>query len=189
VRRSALPVLLLALLALAPACDDGDPAGGEATETPTTTEVSGPTTTPDATATLAAKIAVRQYDFESDPDLTDFISGLGDVELQIGYADMTQDGVEDAFILISSAGTAGDIAALVYKGTIEGVEPILELTPEGSSFAVDVRGGGTLVVIDPIYAEGDPLCCPSAEQHTIYEWDAEEEQFVIVDQRTEQVNP
>ena len=172
----ALSVPLIALLALAAACD-GDGAGGEATPTipaatATPEEATPEQATPGVTPTPGSSI--RQEDLGDEPAVTEFLASAGgEVEIsRIQYGDLTQDGVEEALLVVSSGGEGSDIAAFVYGYGAEGLEELFRIIPEGGAMKVEIDlGMGQLKVIEPVYGPGDPRCCPSELRTTIYRWD------------------
>jgi len=159
-------LLLVSLATLVVACDDGG-AGGEPTDEPSPG-------TAETTATVAPDGAtgIRQADLMTQPELVDFLSTSGGAidGTRVAYLDLTEDGEEEAVIPIGSGGEGGDIAVFVY-GYQEGqLAELLRVLPEGSSLSAEA-GEGALVIIQPVFGEGDPLCCPSQLRRTTYEWD------------------
>lgn len=166
-RRVLFPMLLGVALAAAIAC------GGDG-QTPT------PTATPTVTATPTSTpiTDVRQLDF-ADPallgPLIDHFSG-GEVEAErIEYLDLTGDGVDEAFVVVASGGTAGDLGAALV--TVEaGAARILGYVDAGGR--VELRfpeaGGGVVVSQAGVYETGDPLCCPTNLRERVYRWNGDE---------------
>ncbi|OGO53104.1 MAG: hypothetical protein A2148_05395 [Chloroflexi bacterium RBG_16_68_14] len=167
----ALSLPLIALLALAAACD-GDEAGGEPTPT-----------VPAATATLEATPSgptptrgpdIRQEDLGDEPAVTEFLASAGgEVEIsRIQYGDLTMDGAEEALLVVSSGGEGSDIAAFVYGYGAEGLEELLRVIPESGALTVEIDlASGQLKVIEPVYGPGEPSCCPGQLRMTTYRWD------------------
>jgi hypothetical protein len=91
------------------------------------------------------------------------------------YADLTQDGVDDAVVPIASGGTMGNVAFLVLTPTQAGSAVVLRGTPStapggrGGGMALDVIEG-KLVVVEPVFGTDDPECCPSLLRKTTYGW-------------------
>jgi hypothetical protein len=160
-------LLLVSLAALVVACDDGG-AGGEPTDEPL------PGTPQEGTATIPPNgvTDIRQADLVTQPEIVDFLSTSGGAidGTRIVYLDLTEDGEEEAVIPISSGGEGGDIAVFVYGYQDGQLAELLRATPDGSSLSVET-GGGTLIIVQPVYGEGDPLCCPSQLRRTTYQWD------------------
>lgn len=158
IRTLAIPVLLIALPALAVGCG-GDGAGGSATPgaaTPTDQEpvgTSGPTLTPAPD--------IKDVDFGANQALNDFLAAAGEVFIrEIRYVDLTGDGVADAMLPISSLGEGGDIAVFVFGYGPDGLQEMLRVVAESGTITAEVLNG-VLVTIEPLYAPGDPMCCPS----------------------------
>lgn len=150
--------LLAGLLSLAAACSDDDNGGPD----PTATASLNGTPAPD----------IRQEDLTAQPELQAFLdtsNGVVDPE-RIEYADLTEDGVEEAIVRVGSGGEGSDIGVFVYGYTAQGLSALLQINPESGSLSAEVDGGA-LTVSEPAYSEGDPLCCPSALHVTTYAWD------------------
>lgn len=168
--------LLAGLLALAVACSDSNDAG----KTPAATE------TAPAVATGAPDI--RQEDLTQQPDLQQFLQDSGgEVDNgRIMYADLTEDGVEEAVVPVGSGGEGGDIAVFVYGYASGALRELLQVLPEDQRLAATVEAG-VLSVSDPVYAEGDPRCCPSQLKVKTYGWDGSQlalENETLQDQST-----
>jgi hypothetical protein len=159
-------VLSLAACVFA-ACDGGD---GE-DETPTR---------PASTATVArTEVAsrtpsgeIRERDLEANADVRGLIQLTAGkyVQENVIYADVTDDGVDDAIVPISSGGTLGNIAFVVLTPTEDGTEAVLrELPQESGGLAINVVDG-KIVVLQPVYGPDDPECCPSMLRQTTYAW-------------------
>lgn len=166
-RGPAFAVLLsAALLALAGSCGGG--SGGK--ETPTTSPVTTEVTIVVRTPTQAPDI--RHVDLARQQKLRLFLDQAGGVvdPNAVMYADLTQDGKEEAVVPLNSGGEGGDIAVFVYSVRGGNVELLLRTYAQDTSLVAAVEGGA-LTVTEPVYAEGDPLCCPSGLRVTTYRWD------------------
>ena len=153
--------LLIALLALAAGCGS-DGAGGSATPGATATPAhvtpatSGPTLTPAPD--------IKDVDFGANQALNDFLADAGDVFIrEIRYVDLTDDGVNDAMLPITSLGEGGDIAVFVFGYGPDGLQEMLRVVAESGTITADVLNG-VLVTIEPLFAPGDPMCCPSQKR-------------------------
>jgi hypothetical protein len=158
-----------ALAAVAAGCGRSD-----SNSTPSSTPTASATASPATSATQAVD-AVRQIDF-TDPavigPLVDHFSG-GEVDpARVLYVDMTGDSVDDAFVVVESGGTAGDLGAALL--TVEdGAPAILGYVDAGGR--VELRfpeaGGGVVVVQTGVYEPGDAECCPTNLRERTYRWD------------------
>lgn len=168
--------LLASLLALGAACsDDGDDARRQ--DTPTAAGVTeGPP--PD----------IREEDLSRQPEVAAFLAdaGLPFDPTRVIYTDLTGDGVDEAVVPIPSGGEGGDVALFIYGYLAGDLAILLDIRPGGRSFAVDLEDGA-VVVTEPRYEEGDPLCCPSSLHILQLEWDGGA--FAITDERLEQQTP
>ena len=171
--RSRMRPVALALSALVVAavvaCDGGDDA------TPTATPTPSPTPTPTATATSPAAITdAHEIDFTDLDLIGELIDafGGGEVDTQrIQYVDLTRDGIDDAFVIVESGGTGGDVGGALL--TVEDGEPkIVGQVRTGGR--VEVRfpevGGGVVVTTEGVWEPGDAECCPSNLRESTYEW-------------------
>lgn len=151
--------LLAGLLTLAASCGDSEDGGSGATAT-----------TAPASATAAPDI--RQEDLTEQAELRAFLDASnGEVDPErIAYADLTEDGVEEAVVRVGSGGEGGDIGVFVYGYASEGLAVLLSVVTENQSLVAEVEDGA-LKVTEPVYGQGDPLCCPSQFRVTTYAWD------------------
>lgn len=172
-RTVASACVLLALLAIASGCSGGSGAG-KPQASPITTEG---TSDAMATATVPATAGpdIRTLDLPAQPGLQSFLAGSGGAvdSNSIVYADLTEDGVEDAVVPVSSGGEGGDIAVFVYGYTGTGLEELLSFAVQKGSLAQTVENG-VLTIQEPVYSDQDPLCCPSDFKTTAYRWDGTE---------------
>ena len=164
--RSLSLAVLLALVALAAGCNDGD---GTPSASPTPMFTATPTPLP-ATATPFPDI--RDEDLTQHPALQDLIAAGGEVDAsRIDYVDLSEDGVDDAVVPISSGGTGGDLAVVVLGYGPEGLGELLRAVPaETRSIRVRVEEG-QLVTTEGVYGPNDPLCCPTRLLTKWYGWD------------------
>ncbi len=162
-RRLLLGSLLIAALLLAAfplSCDDGE----EGEETPTAT----------AETTPGPPLDIREIDFSQQSDVQKMLRRLGGevVPEEILYADLTDDGEEEAVVPISSGGTAGNLAFLVFGRRDGELVTLLSEVPEEGSVRVELKDG-QLVEMLPVYASGDPSGFPSQIKEIYYAWDGE----------------
>ena len=154
---TAMPALLLAALLLA-GCGASDEPPATASETP-------------AAATSSASLAsLKDFDFTS----TDFVgplidrAGGGEVHAErVHFEDLTADGREEAVVIVESGGTAGDVGVAVYA-LVEGAPA--ELFFSRLAGRVEVRLG-FVVILEGVYENDDPRCCPSRLRELAYGWD------------------
>ena len=171
-------MLSLALLALV-AC-----SGEHASPTTSPTPTASPPPTTQASATAALTDA-RDIDFTEVALLGELIDtfGGGEVDMnRIQYVDLTRDGVDDAFVVVESGGTAGDVGAALI--TVDaGTATIVGYIRTGGR--IEVRfpevGGGIVVTTEGVWEPGDAECCPANLRESTYEW--ENGDFVLKDQQ------
>ena len=148
----------------------------------TNNEAATPSPTPIATATLTATgTATAGIETVREADLSDIALigpiidhfGGGEIEpARTTYADLTDDGVEEAVIFVESGGTQGDLGIAVLH-VQDGAATVLDYV-EGSGrveLVLPEAGGGTIVSREGIWAPGDAECCPSQLRERFYEWD------------------
>jgi hypothetical protein len=180
-------VLLFAMTAASLACNGG--GAGDGTPAASATPIEGGTPTPAVTSTAVGGTHtpppdIRGQDLTEEPALSDYLASSGGTvdAARITYADLTEDGVEDAVVPVSSGGEGGDIAVFVYGYGPAGLQELLMLRPEAESLRAEVFDGA-LTVSEPVYAPGDPFCCPSQLRTRTYGWDGTK--LVVVDEATE----
>ena len=181
----AVSLLLLSLALAGAGCRSG---GGKTGATATSTlraTVPAVTSTPIASAGTATPAPdIRREDLSALPQVVDFTASGGQVDTAgVTYADLTEDGVDDAVIPISSGGEGGDIAVFVFGYGPGGLRQLLRVIPESASLKDNIVDG-KLTITEPVSAPNDPLCCPSELRVTTYAWNGEE--LVVESQRTEQ---
>jgi hypothetical protein len=177
-------LLLLSLALAGGGCKGGGGKNGAtATATLQATIEATSTTAPTATATPAPDI--RLQDFAQLPAVSDFLATAGGAvdTGAIIYADLTEDAVNDAVVPISSGGEGGDIAVFVFGYGAGGLKELLRVIPE--SGLKDNVVDGKLAITEPVFAPGDPRCCPSQLRTITYRWDGT--QLIVADERTEPV--
>lgn len=168
--------------------DDGDGATAASSGTsqePTTTALPSVTTTSTAppettTTTLPAVLSIRDVDLRNR-DYDVFCDASGAVttisvedgswtapegptygvleQLSVDYADVTGDGVEDAYVnLPCSVGQGSNAWAttVVLQAGAQDAEPVGQPIPSATVF----KDGG-LVGETAAFADSDPMCCPS----------------------------
>jgi hypothetical protein len=176
--RLAVIALFLALLLGAAACDDNGGGNGGDGEEPTSEApaTEAPTQAP-ATAEATAggePVDLRSEDLTQQEGLQSFLTGSNGVvdPSRITYADLTEDGAEEAVVPVGSGGEGGDIAVFVYTSSNGPVEQLLRILPESGSLTAEVQGAD-LIVREPSFAEGDPMCCPSQLVVTTFRWNGD----------------
>lgn len=171
IRSRMQPMVALALAALvvtiSAAC-----SGDDATPTPSPTPT--PTASPTASATPPVITDAHDIDFTDVALIGSLIDafGGGEVDTQrIQYVDLTRDGVDDAFVIVESGGTAGDVGGALL--TVEDGEPKI-VGRVRTAGRVEVRfpevGGGIVVTTEGVWEPGDAECCPSNLRESTYEW-------------------
>lgn len=158
---------VLALLVLA--CGQDDEPG--ATETPPSISIATVEPTPEDHA------SIRDVDLELYADTERLLQRLGSGRADADgtlYADLTGDMRDEAILPVTSDGTLGNIAYLVY--TMESGHPELILTrtmdrTTASGLMMDLDEAGDLQETAGVYGNEDPLCCPSRLRVTTFQWD------------------
>jgi hypothetical protein len=121
--------------------------------------------------------AIRDVDFESLPEMVALLERLGSGRVAteaVVYEDLTGDLREEAIVPITSDGTLGNVAYLVYSLRSGKPELILTRTMDrttASGLVMGVDDFGTLTETVGVYGAEDPLCCPSVLRLTTFSWD------------------
>ncbi len=178
----AVCLLLAPVAILMAACGGGGSGKATPGASPTTT-AEAPTLTPPSSETATPSSGIRQLDPTREPGLRDFLAGSGgQVEpSRITYADLTDDGNEEAVVPVSSGGEGGDKALFVFGQEGAELRELLRVVAD-SSLTAQVTNG-RLAVTEPVFAPGDAMCCPSQLRKTTYRWDGS--QLVVADQKTQ----
>jgi hypothetical protein len=130
---------------------------------------------PPGDATPADAAAIQRVDFTTQPDVQRLTTQVaGSVEPRdILFSDLTGDGRDEAVVPVSSGGTAGNLAFLVF--TMRSGQPLLVLTrtlDRGSAGGIEpMVEDGRLFELAPEYGPSDPFCCPSVLKRTVFRWD------------------
>jgi hypothetical protein len=140
----------------------------------TTSETDG---TPTPEPTPADFAAIRDVDFTALPETEALLQRLASgraVEAEVLYTDLTGDLQEEAVVPVTSDGTQGNIAYLVY--TMDSGKPALILTrtldrTTAGGLVMDTDDAGALLETAAVYGAEDPLCCPSQLRLTTFRWD------------------
>lgn len=120
---------------------------------------------------------MRAIDFSQDDAVVSTLGQLGGgalVPADILYADLTGDRREEAVVPISSQGTLGNIAYLVFTMVDGEPTPVLRRTLDRGSAAgglVMAVADGTLIETAGEFGPEDPFCCPSFLRRTYFRWD------------------
>lgn len=122
----------------------------------------------------AAKVSIRTTDFGAIAEIAAMLDAVGgSLDLStVRFADLTDDGLDEALVPVSSGGTMGNVAYFVVSMRDNAPVVIFELVASPSTrnaSEVNIEAGN-LVETTPVYAASDPLCCPSAVTRAHYEW-------------------
>jgi hypothetical protein len=166
-------MLLLLLAPFALACSSGD-------------DEVVPTPTPGTQEPPGDAQAIRAVDLNQNAEVQRALAqaGSGRVEPStIVYGDVTGDLREEALVPISSGGTLGNVAYLVFTSGAASPSLVLTRTPERGS-----AGGLKMVIEDGVlvetaveYGPSDALCCPSITKRTSFRWDGSKLQVLRED--------
>jgi hypothetical protein len=102
----------------------------------------------------------------------------------IAYVDVTGDGRNDAIVPITSDGTYGNLAFVVFRERNGEVESILtRLAGRERRGLVLTYDAGQVAETSGVYGPTDANCCPSQIQKTYFRWDGR----ALVQDRTETI--
>jgi hypothetical protein len=102
------------------------------------------------------------------------------VDADVGFADLTGDGKQDAIATVDTGGAAGAVAVYAFSldGAADGkLHPIYR---NQRLYRVLVRvDAAKLLVRTPAYAPGDEICCPPALLERTLTWSANAKRLVL----------
>ena len=133
--------------------------------------------TPTIAPTPADYAAIRDVDFSSLPETQALLQRLGSGRVateQVFFEDLTGDMRDEAIVPVTSDGTLGNIAYLVF--TMHAGKPELILTrgldrTTASGLVMSLDDFGALTETVGVYGPEDPLCCPGQLRLTTFRWD------------------
>ena len=114
-------------------------------------------------------------------------TGRGFVDRSIAFRDLTGDRKTDAIVRVQSGGSAGAVALYVFSTAAGGELRPLYRHQRLQRASTRVKDG-VLTFTSAVYAEGEPVCCPSQLEETTLGWDRRERRFTIA-QRKRIPNP
>ena len=126
--------------------------------------------------------SIRSVEF-SDPKLIGpliDLAGGGEVNFdRIHFADLIeQNKGDEAFIVIESGGTLGDLGIGIFQLRDEYIELVQFIPAVGKiEFRMDL-----IVLIEGVWAKNDALCCPSQLLERSYQWN--DESFILITEQT-----
>ncbi len=113
--------------------------------------------------------ALRGIDFTQAQYAADLMQRAGGGEVpadRVRYVDFTGDGLEEAFVVVESGGTLGDIGAGVFEAAGSGARLIYFRKLTGH---VELRDRA-IIVVQGAPGPNDPACCPSQLRESVIEW-------------------
>lgn len=163
-----LPVtILLALLLAAAGCngddDEDDPTALPGSPTARASATAAPEETPSG--------EIREIAIAGVPDVQELLAETGGelVQENVLYADLTNDGVDEAVVPLASGGTLGDVAFLVLTPVGEKTRTLVREDAVNAGMSLEIVGD-KLVMTEPVPGPDDPECCPSMLRKTTYAW-------------------
>jgi hypothetical protein len=149
----------------------GDDRGGNDT-TPSPQPTTGRTVVTTPAPQLTPTVDIRDVDIASLEDVVAALEESGGAISQpdVIYADLTNDGYDDAIAPVSIDGTLGMIGFFVLAPDGDSARVVLEEFPADSGGLILSVEGDKLVMIQPAPGPDDPECCPSFLRRTVYAW-------------------
>ena len=102
------------------------------------------------------------------------------VASDVGFADLTGDGKQDAIAAVESGGAAGAVAIYVFSvdGAADG--RLRAIYRSQKLYRALVRtDGATLLLRTPAYAAGDEVCCPGQMLERTLTWSGTAQRLVL----------
>ena len=145
-----------------------------------------PTPAPGTIDPPADSQAIRAVDLGQNPDVQRALAQAGSGRIEpstIVYGDVTGDLREEALVPISSGGTLGNVAYLVFTSSGTNASLVLTRTPDrGNAGGLKMTiEDGVLVETAAEFGPSDPLCCPSVTSRTSFRWDGSKLQVLRED--------
>jgi len=161
---------VLAGLALVAASCGGDDGGDAGTPSPQPSVARTVYTTPAPLQTPAGDI--RDVDIASlEPVVSALEESGGSIsQPDVTYADLTNDGHDEAVAPVSVDGTLGMIGFFVLMPDGDSARVILEEFPSDAAGLAIAIEGEKLVMTQPAPGPDDPECCPTSLRRTVYAW-------------------
>jgi hypothetical protein len=137
----------------------------------------GPEGTPEPVPTPSDFAAIRDVDLADLPETKALLERLGSgraASEEVRYTDVTGDLREEAIVPVTSDGTLGNVAYLVYTMKAGNPSVILTRTMDrttASGLVMDIDDFGALRETAGVYGPEDALCCPSQLRLTTFRWD------------------
>lgn len=99
------------------------------------------------------------------------------VDPRSGFVDVTGDGRQDAVILVSTGGAAGNVALYVFsthgQATDDNTTSLKVVFRLQSLYDASLRlNGSTISILEPRWSKGDDLCCPKKLRERDYRFDS-----------------
>ena len=98
----------------------------------------------------------------------------------VGFADLTGDGKQDAIAVVESGGAAGAVALYVFS--VDGAKDgkLRAIYRSQRLYRLLIRTDGpTLLVRTPVYAAGDEMCCPGQLLERTLTWSKGAQRLVL----------
>lgn len=143
-------------------------------------------TTPPPQSTPA--VDIREIDVAAMPEVQAVLTENGGIIVQadVVYADVTNDGFDEAIVPVSSGGTLGYLGFFVVTPDGETGRVILQEFPAESTGLTVTVVGEKIELLQPAPGPDDPECCPSFFRRTIYAWNGN---ALAVESVTTELNP
>jgi hypothetical protein len=108
----------------------------------------------------------------------------GFVDRDILFADLTGEGKDDAVVQVDSGGASGVVALYVFSAGSGSDLKIVYRNQRLYRGDARINPGPALVYSQPLWGNGDELCCPPAYRETELKWNAKTKRFGVAKRRT-----
>jgi hypothetical protein len=98
----------------------------------------------------------------------------------VGFADLTGDGKQDAIAVVESGGAAGAVA--VYVFSVDGAKDgkLRAIYRSQRLYRLFIRTDGpTLLIRTPVYGPGDEVCCPAQLLERTLTWSKGAQRLIL----------
>jgi hypothetical protein len=179
-------LILSCALGLTACSGGGDDDDNEPSSTAAATSAITRIATPPPAATPS--VDIREVDVAALPEVAEVLTDTGGTlkPEDITFADVTNDGFDEAIAPVASGGTLGYLGFFILTPEGDSARVILQEFPADSAGLAVAVVGEKIEFRQPVPGPDDPECCPSFFRRTIFAWNGT---ALAVESVTTEINP